>query len=314
MEILIVGVKWPPETFIQRKIEGLLSSGSFVTAVTRDGNTSRKSKVSRLRVLSLPRYNDPIFLRICSIVYNLLCLIILEKNASKFLRYFWVLSKSESIKAQFMFLHTSIILARHKPSIVHFEWNSAAIDYWYMKKIWKESTFIISCRGGQVNIRPHIRGNELFTTNLVKTLSEAEAVHCVSDAIRGEVARLGALPEKISIIRPAVDPFYFMPGVKSRESSTILRITTTGSLIWRKGYEYALLATKHLLEQNISVSLDIIGDGPERSRILYTINDLGIEGAVQLFGRLSPEEVRNRLQQSDVFLLSSVSEGIQTQF
>jgi colanic acid/amylovoran biosynthesis glycosyltransferase len=85
---------------------------------------------------------------------------------------------------------------------------------------------------------------------------------------------------------------------------------TTGSLVWVKGYEYALQSIRHLVDQGIAVQFDLIGEGPERQRILYTIHDLGLEGRVHLHGRLSPEEVRDKLQQADAFLLSSLSEGI----
>jgi glycosyltransferase involved in cell wall biosynthesis len=45
-------------------------------------------------------------------------------------------------------------------------------------------------------------------------------------------------------------------------------------------------------------------------RLLFTINDLGLTDIVTWGGRLRPDEVVARLQQSDIFLLSSLSEGI----
>ncbi len=44
--------------------------------------------------------------------------------------------------------------------------------------------------------------------------------------------------------------------------------------------------------------------------MLYTIHDLGLEGCVRLVGQLSADAVRQRLQNADAFLLSSVSEGL----
>ena len=55
---------------------------------------------------------------------------------------------------------------------------------------------------------------------------------------------------------------------------------------------------------------EIIGDGPDRQRVLYTIHDLGLQECVRLLGKLAPDEVLHRLQQADAFLLSSLSEGI----
>jgi colanic acid/amylovoran biosynthesis glycosyltransferase len=93
-------------------------------------------------------------------------------------------------------------------------------------------------------------------------------------------------------------------------SPSPFRLITTGSLIWRKGYEYLLSAVRLLLDRGIPVQLDIIGDGAERQRVVYTIHDLGLADQVTLLGRLPTNQVLPRLQQADAFVLSSLSEGI----
>lgn len=125
-----------------------------------------------------------------------------------------------------------------------------------------------------------------------------------------EAMQFGLDPAKARVIRPAVDPEFFRPAAPARKADGRFRVVTTGSLIWRKGYEYALQAIRRLVDREVDVQFDIIGDGPERQRVLYTIIDLGLEVHVSLCGRLTPAEVRSRLQQADAFLLSSLSEGI----
>jgi glycosyltransferase involved in cell wall biosynthesis len=90
----------------------------------------------------------------------------------------------------------------------------------------------------------------------------------------------------------------------------LLRVISTGSVIWRKGYEYALSAIRLLVDRGVPVRYDIIGDGDEAQRLLYTIHDLGLAECVHWHGRLEPADVITRLQAADVFLLSSLSEGI----
>jgi colanic acid/amylovoran biosynthesis glycosyltransferase len=63
-------------------------------------------------------------------------------------------------------------------------------------------------------------------------------------------------------------------------------------------------------DDGVLVSFEVIGEGTERSRVIFTAADLGLQDHVHLSGHLSPEQVRERLQQADVFLLSSLSEGI----
>jgi glycosyltransferase involved in cell wall biosynthesis len=120
----------------------------------------------------------------------------------------------------------------------------------------------------------------------------------------------GLDPGKARVIHPAVDPDFFRPGDRAQSADGTVNIITTGSLAWVKGYEYALLAVRNLLDQGISAHLSIIGDGQDYSRLLYTIADLNLEGKVHLHGRLTPLEIRHRLQEADAFLLSSLSEGV----
>ena len=65
-----------------------------------------------------------------------------------------------------------------------------------------------------------------------------------------------------------------------------------------------------LLDRGVAVRFDIVGDGPEAQRLLYTIDDLALHEHVVWHGRRSPDEVLRLLQAADAFLLTSLSEGI----
>ena len=67
---------------------------------------------------------------------------------------------------------------------------------------------------------------------------------------------------------------------------------------------------RQLLDLGINLKFDLVGEGPERQRLTYTIHDLGLNDHVTLHGRLPQEKIREILQNSDVYLSSSVSEGI----
>ena len=124
-----------------------------------------------------------------------------------------------------------------------------------------------------------------------------------------EAVKLGLDPAKARIIRPAVDSNFFTP-LATHLTNRPLIIITKGALIWTKGYEYALMAFQNLVNRGVNAEFHLIGTGPERQRILYTIQDLGLEGKVTLLGKLPPEKIRNQLQASDIFLFSSLSEGL----
>ncbi len=157
-----------------------------------------------------------------------------------------------------------------------------------------------------------IRSEAGCATGLRTTFAKAAAVHCVSAATRNDAEAWGLEPAKAVVIRPAVDSSYFRPAEEPRpgDGRAPLEIVTTGSLVGIKGHEYALLAIRRILDRGVSAKFSIIGDGPERDRVQFTVRDLGLEPHVRLLGRRTPDQVREMLRRSDVFLLTSLSEGI----
>ena len=193
--------------------------------------------------------------------------------------------------------------------ILHYQWPGHWLTYGnFANKFNKPS--VLSLRGRQVNILPYLPGHEKYQRQLHKTLTECNAYHCVSQAMLEEAKLLGLEDEKRAfVIRPAVDPEFFTPN-KDVLPEYPLKLIMIGALMWRKGYDYALLGVKQAKVQGLNISLNIIGDGEDRERIEYMIRELDLERDVCLLGRKKPEEVRDLLQDSHVLLHTSLSEGI----
>ena len=60
----------------------------------------------------------------------------------------------------------------------------------------------------------------------------------------------------------------------------------------------------------INVSYRIAGEGPEREKLTFMIDQLGLTHAVKLLGVCTEAQVRHELADADVLLLPSLSEGI----
>lgn len=203
--------------------------------------------------------------------------------------------------------HRLLPLATGSWDVIYFPWTFAAATY---LPLFAVKPVVVSNRGSQVNIAPHDPTRQSIVERLPETFRGAAAVHCVSEEICRESEAYGLDPAKSWVIRPAVDPGFFIPSQEHKAQSTVFRVVTTGGLSWVKGHEYALIAIRYLLDAGVPTQFTLIGDGPERQRLLYTIDDLDLRQHVTLVGRQSPQQVRTFLQQADVFLLSSVSEGI----
>jgi colanic acid/amylovoran biosynthesis glycosyltransferase len=196
-----------------------------------------------------------------------------------------------------------------KPDVLHFQWNSTAIECACLFDFFQCPT-LVSCRGSQINVAPLNPQRSTIRDSLRESFARATAVHCVSEAIKQQATEYGLDSSKARIIRPAVDPDFFLHNRSLARKTAPFRLLSVGSLVWVKGYEYALLSVRRLLDSGLSVQFDIVGVGPERQRILYTVHDLGLVEHVHLLGKLSPTEIREQLASADAFLLSSVSEGI----
>jgi colanic acid/amylovoran biosynthesis glycosyltransferase len=307
LRILFAGVTYPTETFITRLIQGLADSGIEVTIASekspRDDSWQNDSQIQWLR---LPRWSSNPLSRLWWLSWLTgRTFLRAPRDAVLFARGArQAQSFSERLRSWCLFAP----FAGHRWDVIYFPWNSAAIVLWPLFEL--GCPVVISCRGSQINVAPHDPTRSEFRQDLRKTLEQATAVHCVSHAIKQEAEQYGLDATKAWIIHPAVDTEFFSPAGKRRETNDVFRVVTTGGLFWVKGYEYALTSIRQLIDMGIAVQYDIIGDGPERQRLLYTIHDLDLRKHVQLHGSVGQERVRDLMCRADVFLLSSLSEGV----
>ena len=89
-----------------------------------------------------------------------------------------------------------------------------------------------------------------------------------------------------------------------------LRLIQVGRLVAGKNAEASLRALKILHRHHPDARLDVLGDGPDRSRLESLVGDLGLASAVTLHGNVSHQRVLELLRDSHVFLFPTrVAEG-----
>lgn len=306
LRLLVVGIAWPPETFLARLLQGLAQAGVQVTLATARRPSGVWRSQPNIEWLSAPAWERPPLERAFHLAIQAVAAAL---RSPKDLRLLAAQARRQTNGRQRLAVwHRLLPFAGRRWDVVYFPWNSAAIEHLPLFE-WGMPT-VISCRGSQVNVAPHNPQRAALRDGLRETFAKASAVHCVSQSILNEALQYGLDPHKARVIYPAVDVEFFTPAAAGERQDHRFRIVTTGSLTWVKGYEYALTAVRRLRERRLPVQFEIIGDGPERQRLLYTIEDLGLQDCVRLAGRLPPEAVRQRLQAADAFLLSSLSEGL----
>lgn len=200
---------------------------------------------------------------------------------------------------------------RRRWDLLYFPWNSAAVACLPLMAAGIPS--LVSCRGSQILVAPHGPRREGLVREFPTMFERATRVHCVSQDILQASVQLGLDESKARVIPPAVDPDRFRPSERPREepaADSVLEVLGVGSLIWRKGFEDALSAVALTRDRGLRIRYHLVGDGPDRQRLRFTARDLGLEDAVVFHGACSTDEILALMRRCRVFLLSSVCEGI----
>jgi colanic acid/amylovoran biosynthesis glycosyltransferase len=141
--------------------------------------------------------------------------------------------------------------------------------------------------------------------------ASAAFVVCVSAFTRSQLLRVSD-PQywpKAHVVRCGIDlsEFAFRQPSQSRTRPQILNV---GRLSPEKGQLMLLQACRLLTDRGIEFELAFVGAGPSEAAIRSEIDRLGLTENVRLLGERPADEVRQLLEQSDLFCLSSFSEGL----
>jgi colanic acid/amylovoran biosynthesis glycosyltransferase len=116
----------------------------------------------------------------------------------------------------------------------------------------------------------------------------------------------GTDPSRIRVVYLGVDTGTFVPLPNGTGQPHSVQFLAVGSLIEQKGHIILLRACRLLLDQGHQLSCQIIGEGDKRPVIEDELARLGLGDTVRLLGTLPHEEVRQRLQAADVFVLPCI--------
>jgi glycosyltransferase involved in cell wall biosynthesis len=326
LHLLEFGLAWPPDSYLRLKLARLVKRGLRVTVVSYRRSASTFS-LPGVTVVPMPARGLPLW----RVVSGLLREFVLVTAASprQVLALFIsprrrVLEppsrgrgSSKGLRDRLEWLWLVARLAPLDPHVVHIEWESVAAAYERLLDLWR-SPMVMSCHGG---LDLYAQGcSSPWVAGVPTAFGRAAVVHCVSEAMRDEATRHGLDPSKAKVILAGIDSTLFAPAAERPADHASFCVVSVGALRWVKGYEYALMAISQLAREGIQVTVHILGGDPspdlaepsERTRILHTAHDLGLEGRIQLHGHVSPREVCSHLQRADALLHMSVSEGLPT--
>jgi glycosyltransferase involved in cell wall biosynthesis len=196
--------------------------------------------------------------------------------------------------------------ARHS-DVIHANWAMcgfiAGIAGWLLGK-----PVVTTLRGDDVT---RAEKNKMDMLLLGMCIQSSRKIICVSSDMLDWLAI--SFPEykhKTTLIENGVDDAFIKAG-ESRSTKKVndeIRLITVGSLIPRKGIDLILNACAQL-PGHLNYRLMIAGSGPEEQTLRCLAASLNITSQVDFTSMLAPENVPEKLQQADIFILASHSEG-----
>lgn len=302
MKIAIVVNSFPEtsETFIINKVLALANAGNHVKVIRLNRNGNKALNVlykfkenKNIEIIDPYIPYTPARLIVSSILKPTLFWSSVSFNRKKFL---YQLRKKVFLK----------LFNNNKFDIVHFEFSGIAVAFNDLLKHIKPRT-VLSCRGSAEKVK--LLSEPQRAEKLKKAISKIGAVHCVSEDMKTTIAPYCENIEKVFVNRPAIDPFFFLPKkIKHDFNGTV--ILSVGRFSFQKGYLFGLLAIKQLIDRGHSIQWNIIGEGPQHEEMIFHLHALGLMEHVNLLGKRNKDEVNSWYNKADVFLLTSVYEGI----
>lgn len=310
LRVAVVVNRFPTmsETFIFNKVAGLAEGGFQVTVITHDRSNDAALYRRRLKELSIRRHCLRGFSGLFKSVADFACLLFREPRRAWQWIALAVRGPRRGGASRAVLLGA---LTARTCDVVHFELSGLGVAYLPVFDLLRPAKIFVSCRGTAEHIKPLVdpgRG-----ADLERLFRLADRVHCVSQDMLDSCKKYGLTEDKAFVNRPAIRADAFTratPISRTLLPAGPIRICSIGRLHWIKGLEFALLAIKLLKDAGERVTWEIIGDGPEREKLLYMIHALGLSETVTLAGNLDSSQVKERLDKSDIFLLPSLSEGI----
>jgi glycosyltransferase involved in cell wall biosynthesis len=204
-----VGLAWPPETFLMRKLDGVTRRGVRVTVVTGHGGAAAPAPPG-VDLVRLPNTDDGVLTLGPLAAADLLRLALRDRGRlRRVLRALARLPRPTSLRRRLGWARVFAHLEPLRPDVVHFEWESAAVRYLPLVDLWG-CPMVMSCRGG-LDLYSQSGTHRRALDGLARAFDRAAAVHCVSDAMRAEATRHGLDPRKAQVIRSGVQLELFTP-------------------------------------------------------------------------------------------------------
>lgn len=301
IRVLFLGIGTPVPTFIRNRILQLDRTGQIEAVVLAPKDVQADFQL--VNGLVLPQL--PVCFNLRKTIIPLLWFCV--RFPASTIRLWKSLAKySGKVKLRTFIKHHSLVRIK-RINIVHFQWIVSPDEIKWARTFFRVPV-IISARGSQLTVYPATEPG--YEDRMRESLAASDYVHAVSQSMAEACIRFGANRDRTYVNYNGIETDRLKRSQNRNRPADELQLISTGTLMWRKGFLWQLQLIKKLNKTGIKTKLKIIGDGPDRQGLQYTILRLGIQDAVTLEGQKPQDEVIKNLQAADIYISTSAAEGL----
>jgi starch synthase len=197
---------------------------------------------------------------------------------------------------------------RHKYDVIHAHSHlySSTVFCALMRMV-GSSPLVVTNHGLISSIAPMWLQKIYIPTVAKWVYNTADKIICYTETEREQLIDLGIHPEKLAVIHNGIDTELFAPLTDVTPKKQFLWI---GKYVPGKGVEYLLRGFQLFSRDFPDYTLLMIGRGPEKEDCLRMIEDLGLTEMVVLRDFVDNKDLPEIYQQSCLFVLPSLMEGV----
>ncbi|MEI6810432.1 MAG: glycosyltransferase family 4 protein [Candidatus Nomurabacteria bacterium] len=197
------------------------------------------------------------------------------------------------------------LIKKEKPDIVHLNSSKASGVGALIARILGVKNIIVTIHGAPFREDRNIILKKIIYFLTWVTCLLSHTVITVSKQDEADIGTMFFIKKKLKTIYLGLT--YDPPLTRITPKSKVVRIITVGDLTKNKGHLFALHAIEKLRDNNVPFHYTIVGEGEERKSLEEFIAFKNLGEFVDLLGY---QDARSILHEYDLYLLSSVKEGL----